>query len=101
MRDLELSAGDGGVTLSVRVKPRSSRSRVLGVREGAVEVALRAAPVDGAANDELLRILAKTFGVSRSQVRVVTGAHGRTKLICIAGTTLEAMRASLADLPER
>lgn len=85
----------------MKVKPRSSRSGVTGVREGALEVALRAAPVDGAANDELLRILAKTFAVTKSQVRVVTGAHGRTKVVCIAGTTLEAMRASLADLPER
>lgn len=75
--------------MRVFVKPRASKSRVLGVREGALEVAVAAAPVDGEANDELVRTLGRHFGVRRSDIRLVSGAAGRTKLVKISGTSVE------------
>ena len=76
---------DGAVTFAVRVLPRASRSEIVGEMAGTLKVKLAAPPVDGAANEELLRLLAKLFGVGRGQVEIVTGARGRQKLVRVCG----------------
>jgi uncharacterized protein (TIGR00251 family) len=58
---------------------------VLGFREGTLEVAVAAPPVDGAANAELVRVLARHLGLPRSAVCIVSGASGRSKLVALAG----------------
>lgn len=75
---------DGGVSLRVRVKPRASKSRVLGEKEGELEVAIAAPPVDGKANEELLRVLADYFDVPKSSVQIARGESGRSKLVRLA-----------------
>ncbi len=75
--------GDG-VSLRVRVKPRASKSRVLGERDGELEVAVSAPPVDGAANEELVRILAEHFEVPKSAITIFRGASGRAKIVRIS-----------------
>jgi uncharacterized protein (TIGR00251 family) len=88
-----------GATLSVRVKPRASKSRVLGIRAGALEVAVAAPPVDGAANLELSRTLAEYFGLARGQVRILSGATGKHKRVRLSGTRLEQIEARLNEFP--
>jgi hypothetical protein len=63
------------VKIEVLVKPRASRSRVLGVREGLLEVAVAAPPVDGAANDALLVCLADFLEVGRSALTIARGTR--------------------------
>ena len=75
---------DGGVSLRIRVKPRASKSRVLGERDGELEVAVSAPPVDGAANEALIRILAEHFDVPKSAVTIFRGASGRAKIVRIS-----------------
>jgi uncharacterized protein (TIGR00251 family) len=75
---------DGGVSLKVRVKPRAAKSRVLGERGGELEVAVAAPPVDGAANDELIAVLAEHFEVPKRDVTIAHGASGRSKIVRIA-----------------
>ncbi len=83
-----------GARFTVVVKPRSSRSRVEGVREdGAFTVALKAPPVDGAANTELIRLLASALGVSKGAVRIASGERGRRKVIDVAGVSEDEVRA--------
>jgi uncharacterized protein (TIGR00251 family) len=77
-------ARDGGVSLRVRVKPRASRSRVLGERSGELEVAVAAPPVDGAANEELVRVLSGYFDVPKSTIEITRGQSGRSKILRIA-----------------
>ena len=67
--------------------PRSSRSEVVGEHNGALRVRLAAPPVDGAANDELIHVLAKTFKVSRSAVTILSGHTGRLKQVSIDGVS--------------
>lgn len=76
---------DGCVRLPVRAQPRASRTELSGEYGGALKVRIAAPPVDGAANDELIRFIAKTVGVPRSSVRVVAGANGRNKTVEIDG----------------
>jgi uncharacterized protein (TIGR00251 family) len=86
---------DGAVRVEVRAKPRAHKSRVVGVRDGALEVALAAPPVDGAANEALVETLAKACGVAKSAVTLVRGASGRSKLLAVTGLTEADVRARL------
>lgn len=88
----------GGALLRVRVKPRSSKSRVLGLREDFVEVAVAAPPVDGEANQELVRTLSAHFGVARSNVRIVRGETAKLKCVQIIGLSARAALAQLAAI---
>jgi uncharacterized protein (TIGR00251 family) len=71
--------------LRVRVKPRASKSRVIGLKDGVLEVAVAAPPVDGAANAELVATLARHYGVSKSSVEIVSGGGARMKRVRITG----------------
>ncbi|HTL44002.1 MAG TPA: DUF167 domain-containing protein [Vicinamibacterales bacterium] len=81
--------------LDVRVIPRSPRTRVDGRRGGAVLIRLAAPPVDGAANDALLRYLAEALGVPRRSVRLLAGETSRDKKVAISGLDVSAVLAAL------
>ena len=84
------------VRVSVHVQPRASRSEIIGQHGAALKVRLQAPPVDGAANEALVQLLADLLGVSRRSVRVVAGASSRTKTVEVDGTTEAAVRALAA-----
>ncbi len=65
--------------LRVRVRPRAGRDGLAGIQDGRLRVRLKAAPVDGKANAELLRLLAKLFGVPKSAVSLEIGEAARDK----------------------
>ncbi|MDH4281528.1 MAG: DUF167 domain-containing protein [Myxococcales bacterium] len=85
MSELRIREHDGGVTFEVRVAPRASRNRIVGVRDGALKIALMAPPVDGAANEALKKLLAKALGVAKSEIEIVRGDRARLKVIRIRG----------------
>jgi len=85
MSGLRVRREEGAITFEVRVAPRASRNRVVGIRDGALKVALTAPPVDGAANEALRKLLSKTLGVPKSAVEIVRGERGRTKLLRVRG----------------
>lgn len=78
-----------GVRLRLRVQPRASREEVVGVSGDAIRVRLTAPPVEGAANEALVRFLALRLEVPRSAVELVSGLTGRTKLVAVAGLSAE------------
>lgn len=82
--------------VSVHVQPRASRSEIAGVHGDALKVRLPAPPVDGAANEALIALLARGLGVARRDVRIVAGTASRTKTVEIRGTTEAAVRALIA-----
>jgi uncharacterized protein len=87
MASLDVGGSGDDLRIRVRVKPRAARSRVLPAREGLLEVAVAAPPVDGAANDELVAVLASALGVPRRSVDILSGASGRVKTVRIRGLT--------------
>jgi uncharacterized protein (TIGR00251 family) len=97
---LDLREGPEGVRLRVRVQPRTSRDAIGGERDGALVVRLTARPVEGAANEALVRFLGRALGVAPSAVRVASGATGRNKVLAIAGLDAAAVRARLAAAPD-
>ena len=96
---LDVRDVDGGATLRVRVSPRASRDALGGERAGALVVRITAPPVEGAANDAVLRLVARTLGVPASAVEVRHGAAGRDKLLHVRGLDASALRARLHPPP--
>jgi uncharacterized protein (TIGR00251 family) len=68
---------------------------VVGRHGDAIKIRLRAPPVDGAANEELVRFLAERLGVPRASVRIVSGTTGRRKRIEVTGLDPEAAKRLL------
>ena len=93
---LRVEVRGASIRVPVHVQPRASRSEVVGMHGAALKVRLLAPPVDGAANDALVALLAEKLGVSRRDVRIVQGATSRSKVVEIDGTTVNAVRALVA-----
>ena len=96
-----IEATDDGILMAVRVVPRAGRSGLAGTRDDAVLVRLAAAPVDGAANDELVVVIAAAFGVPRRDVAIVSGERSRHKRIRVRGIDAVAAAAVIAAIPRR
>ena len=90
-----ISAVAGGIRLQIQVQPRASRSEIAGLHEGRIRIRLAAPPVDGAANDELIRFLAGELGISKAALRIHSGLTGRRKTLYATGVTLASARALL------
>ena len=84
-----------GVDVVVHARPGAKHSAVAGLHGTALAVRLAARPVEGAANLELVRLLADALGVPRSAVTVRGGARGRLKRLHVAGLDVATARARL------
>ena len=84
---VEHAEGGGALSFKVRVVPRASKSAIVGVHDGALKVRVAAPPVEGAANEELTRLLARAFGVPARGVEIVGGHASKTKLVRVVGAT--------------
>jgi uncharacterized protein (TIGR00251 family) len=98
---MKLVEKDGAVRFEVHAKPRAKKSRAVGVRGDAVEIALAAPPVDGAANTELIRFVAALLGIPKRSVTLVRGETSREKLLAVTGLSLadveSRLRSSFAE----
>jgi len=69
----------------IKVSPRSSKNEIVQLSEGEYKVKLTAPPVDGQANEALIKLLAKFFGVPKSAISIVGGKTAKIKMVDIAG----------------
>ena len=76
---------EAAVTLSIRIQPRASKNEIVAREGGALKIRITAPPVDGAANEALIRFLADTLSVPKSQVEIVSGHTSRDKVVRIHG----------------
>ena len=81
--------------IDVRVVPRAGRSGIAGKRGDAWLVRLNAPPVDGAANAELIEVLADVLDVPKRAVSIVSGERSRQKRVHIEGVTAEFVASKL------
>ena len=88
---LTVRGNDRSVRFAVRVQPRASRSEIAGVHGDAIKIRLSAPPVDGAANEALIELVAGVLGVGRRAVRIVSGEASRSKLVEVEGVTAAAV----------
>ena len=78
--------------LTVRVTPRASTNKVQSWDGDTLRVTVTAPPAEGKANDAVVRVLERTFGVPRSKIHIISGATARTKVINIDGISLTELR---------
>lgn len=84
------------ITFEVIVQPRAARSQVVGELNGALKIKIAAPPVEGQANDECERFLAKLLGVRRADIEILSGTTGRKKTIRVRGLTRAVFTERLA-----
>lgn len=91
-RVIQYSENDRGLTFAVHVVPRASRSEIAGEYNGALRIRIAAPPVEGAANRELIRLLAKSFKLPQNAVAIVSGAGSKSKIVCVAGADASRLK---------
>ena len=92
---LRIEDRGAAVRLSVHVQPRASRDGIAGVHGGALRVRVSAPPVEDAANDAAVALIASALGVKSRAVRIVGGRTSRRKIVEIDGVTRAAVLAVL------
>lgn len=88
----------GGVLIDVRVIPRAGKAGPAGTRDGDLLVRLNAPPVEGAANAELIEVLAKALGVPKRALTIVSGERSRQKRVKVDGIQPDVAQARLVRL---
>lgn len=83
--DIPFKKSKRGITINVKVEPRSPKSEITGVLGNALKVRLKSPPVDGRANEELVFLLSKEFGVGKTSVRILKGHKSKNKVVEIEG----------------
>jgi uncharacterized protein (TIGR00251 family) len=97
-RSFHLHDGKKGAALAIRVTPRASKNEIVDIlSDGTVKVHLTAPPVEGKANAELLKFLAKVLDVKVNQLELVAGIGGRDKLISVIDMDVVTLHKKIVD----
>ncbi|HVF28305.1 MAG TPA: DUF167 domain-containing protein [Pyrinomonadaceae bacterium] len=94
---LNYTEANGAVTSAVRVVPRASRTEAAGVHENSLRVRLAAPPVEGAANKELIRFLARALNVPARNIEIISGLTSKTKRVRVHGVNKKLLENIAAD----
>jgi uncharacterized protein (TIGR00251 family) len=78
------------ITLTLHIQPGAKRSEVAGLHGDALKVRLAAPPIEGRANEALLRFIADSFDVPLRQVELLRGAQSRQKMVRVEGSKVES-----------
>jgi uncharacterized protein (TIGR00251 family) len=95
MTTLHATETDNAVTVDVVVQPRASKEG-LALMGDRLKISVNAPPVDGKANEAVIRVLADTLGVPKANIEILRGETGRRKTLRIRGVTLAALLQVLA-----
>jgi uncharacterized protein len=87
-----------GLTFDIQVIPHASRAEIAGVQEGAFKVKVTAPPVEGAANEACIKLLAKELGLKKSQMEISSGAKSRKKTVMIKNISKEELQTRINDV---
>ena len=96
MSDWYRVAADGRITLTLHIQPGAKKTELAGLHGEALKIRLAAPPVDGKANEALLRFVAERLQLPKSAVTLKSGQTSRHKVLEIAGSQAEAVAALLA-----
>jgi len=79
------------IILKVYLQPKSSRNEIRGPYRDGIKVKITAPPIEGKANEALIRFLAKELGVSPSSIEIIRGQHSREKTLKISGDVKQGL----------
>jgi uncharacterized protein (TIGR00251 family) len=89
---IEIRETSSGVSFAVKLQPKASKTAIIGEVEGALKISVNAPPVEGRANDALVKFIAQLLKVARSSVTIAAGASSRNKVIRVEGVTADQVR---------
>ena len=87
-----------GVTLAVKVQPRASANAIGNARGSELRIKVTAPPVDAAANEAVVRLLAEVLGCQRNAVQILRGQTSRHKIIKLHGLSAEAVLERISNV---
>jgi uncharacterized protein (TIGR00251 family) len=87
-----------GVVIQVKARPSARRNAFAGLHDGALRIDVTAAPEKGKANDAIIALLAKNFGVAKSSIDLISSPANPQKKFLLAGLDLAAAEKRLSDL---
>lgn len=85
-------SSDGRQLLFLHVQPKGSKTRIIGLHDQRLKIAVSCPPVDGKANKEVVRFLASLFGVHKKDIVLKAGLQSRKKTMIISSTSATALR---------
>jgi hypothetical protein len=86
---IKIRATDGGLVVSVKVQPNSSKDRVVGEYADKIKIAVTVAPEKGKANKVVIKLFAKWLGIKSSDIQIISGETSRDKELFIRNITEE------------
>ena len=87
-----------GLTFDIQVIPHASRSALVSVQDGVLKIKVTSPPVEGAANDACIKLLAKELGLTKSQMEISSGAKSRKKTVMIKDISKEMLQTKINDV---
>ena len=93
---IELKRDGDGILLPILAQPKARRNAVTGIHDGRLKVAVMQAPEKGKANAAIVKLLAKSLGLKRSQLELIAGATAQRKTIRVAGVSAESLSETIA-----
>ncbi|PHR24581.1 MAG: YggU family protein [Desulfotalea sp.] len=86
------TASDGRQLLFLHVQPKGSKTRIVGLHDQRLKIAVSSPPVDGKANKEVVRFLASVIGVGKKDIVIKAGLQSRKKTVLVSSVSAAALR---------
>jgi uncharacterized protein len=91
-----MTESNNSVTFSIKVVPRAKRDEIVGIENDVLKIRLTAPPVEGRANEALIKFLAQKLSLARANIEIVRGETSRTKVMRVRGISAEEVRKRLS-----
>ena len=95
MSDVALEAHQNGTVLPVQAQPKAKKNGIAGCHDGALKVQVTQAPEKGKANDALEKVIAKSLGLKKSQVALLSGSTSTRKKFLLAGISIAEVQSRI------
>jgi uncharacterized protein (TIGR00251 family) len=95
---LDLEQTDRGVVLPVRAHAGARQNAVLGIRAGALRIAVTAAPEKGKANQSIIAVLSKALGISKSAIDFISGETSPQKRLLVRNIDMARLRQTISSV---
>ena len=90
-----------GLTFDIQVMPRATRAGIVGWQDAALKVKVTALPVEGAANNACIKLLAKEIGLKKSQIEIFAGQKSRKKTVRVKDITKAQLEKKIQGVLEQ
>jgi uncharacterized protein len=87
-----------GCSFYIQVTPHASHSQIAGIQDEALKIKVTALPVEGAANEACIKLLAKELGLKKSQIEIYAGQKSRKKAVTIENITAADLQKKIDHL---